>query len=167
MSNNEQTIQFPIALKPLLTDFVVNVLRDRIPSDQISSYAAHYFSERQTTQALTSTGDDQHERTGTFLTNQASGISEKSEESLTDDKQRRKSVWGGSPVSSSKTVVLVSSAMISAAVGSRSGFDRERSDQKSGGLRQAMQNRSRRSDLCGRRSFPCQAIRQIPGAEDR
>lgn len=102
MSNNEQTIQFPIALKPLLTDFVVNVLRDRIPSDQLSSYAAHYFSEQQTTQRPTAITDDQHERTGTFLTNQASGLSQKSEEDLTDEKQRRKSVWGGSPVSPTK-----------------------------------------------------------------
>ncbi len=89
MSNNEQTIQFPVALKPLLTDFVVNVLRERIPSDQLSSYAAQYFSERQNIQPYIS-----EEQTGVFLTNQTSGISQKSDESI----QRRKSVWGGSPV---------------------------------------------------------------------
>jgi hypothetical protein len=89
MSNNEQSIQFPVALKPLLTDFVVNVLRDRIPSDQLSSYAAQYFSGRQNIQ----TADDNQEQTGVFLTNQSSGISEK-----TDEKQPRQSVWGGSPV---------------------------------------------------------------------
>src|ERR1700723_2002504 len=82
MSNNEQTIQFPVALKPLLTDFVVNVLRDRIPSDQLSSYAAQYFSERQNTQPYISTNDDNEEQTGVFLTNQASGISQKSDESI-------------------------------------------------------------------------------------
>jgi hypothetical protein len=100
MSNNEQTIQFPVALKPLLTDFVVNVLRERIPSDQLSSYAAQYFSERQNTQPYISTIDDNEEETGTFLTNQTSGISQKSKDSISDDKQRRKSVWGGSPVMS-------------------------------------------------------------------
>lgn len=77
MSNpNEQTIQFPIALKPLLIDFVLNVLRDRIPSNELSTYAAEYFSERQNDR--------------TTMT---------SEENLVDEKnQRRKSVWGGSPV---------------------------------------------------------------------
>jgi hypothetical protein len=99
MSNNEQTIQFPVALKPLLTDFVVNVLRDRIPSDQLSSYAAQYFSERQNTQPYISANDDDNkEQTGVFLTNQRSGISQKSNDSVDNDKQRRKSVWGGSPV---------------------------------------------------------------------
>jgi hypothetical protein len=93
MSNNEQTIQFPVALKPLLTDFVVNVLRDRIPSDKLSSYAAQYFSERQNTQLY-----DNEEQAGVFLTNQSSGISQKSEDSINDEKERRKSVWGGSPV---------------------------------------------------------------------
>jgi hypothetical protein len=95
MSNNEQTIQFPVALKPLLTDFVVNVLRDRIPSDKLSSYAAQYFSERQNLQPLT---NDNEEQTGVFLTNQSSGISRKSEKSINDEKQRRKTVWGSSPV---------------------------------------------------------------------
>ncbi len=94
MSNNDQTIQFPIALKPLLTDFVVNVLRDRIPSDQLSSYAAQYFSQRQNIQPSLSTinDDDDVEQTGVFLTNQNDGITEKNES------ERRKSVWGGSPV---------------------------------------------------------------------
>jgi hypothetical protein len=91
MSNNEQSIEFPVALKPLLTDFVVNVLRDRIPSENLSSYAAQYFSERQNIQPLIIDEDDE-EQTGVFLTNQTSGISQNNEE------QRRKSVWGGSPV---------------------------------------------------------------------
>jgi hypothetical protein len=91
MSNNEQSIEFPVALKPLLTDFVVNVLRDRIPSENLSSYAAQYFSERQNIQPLMIDEDDE-EQTGVFLTNQTSGISQNNEE------QRRKSVWGGSPV---------------------------------------------------------------------
>ncbi|CAF3007534.1 unnamed protein product [Rotaria sp. Silwood2] len=98
MSNNEQTIQFPVALKPLLTDFVVNVLRDRIPSDQLPSYAVQYFSERQNTQPYISTIDDNREQTGIFLTNQTNGVvSEKSDDSINNEKQRRKSVWGGSP----------------------------------------------------------------------
>lgn len=89
MSNNEQSIQFPVALKPLLTDFVVDVLRNGIPSDELPSYAAQYFSERQNIQAV----DDSQEQTGVFLTNQSSGISQKN-----DEKQPRQSVWGGSPV---------------------------------------------------------------------
>ncbi|CAF1163420.1 unnamed protein product [Adineta steineri] len=97
MSNNEQTIQFPVALKPLLTDFVVNVLRERIPSDQLSSYAVQYFSERQNLKSYIPTNDDQEEQTGIFLTNQISGISQKSDDSTNNEKQRRKSVWGGSP----------------------------------------------------------------------
>lgn len=98
MSNNDQTIQFPVALKPLLTDFVVNVLRDRVPSDELSSYAAQYFAERKHNQPSASSIDEQYQQTGTFLTNQTSRISEKSEEILPQEKQRRKSVWGGSPV---------------------------------------------------------------------
>jgi hypothetical protein len=98
MSNNEQTIQFPVALKPLLTDFVVNVLRERIPSDQLSSYAVQYFSERQNSKSYIPTIDDNEEQTGIFLTNQTSGISQKSDDSTNNEKQRRKSVWGGSPV---------------------------------------------------------------------
>jgi hypothetical protein len=94
MSNNEQTIQFPVALKPLLTDFVVNVLRERVPSDKLSSYAAQYFSQRQSL----SINDDNKEQTGVFLTNQSSEISQKSEDSINDEKQRRKTVWGSSPV---------------------------------------------------------------------
>jgi hypothetical protein len=99
MSNNEQTIQFPVALKPLLTDFVVNVLREQVPSDKLSSYAAQYFSERQNIQPSLSTNDDNNkEQTGVFLTNQSNGISQKSEDSINDEKQRRKTVWDSSPV---------------------------------------------------------------------
>lgn len=89
MSNNEQSIQFPVGLKPLLTNFVVNVLRDRISSDELSSYAAQYFIEKQQIQ----TKDNNQGQIGVFLTNQSSGILQKN-----DEKQRRKSVWGGSPV---------------------------------------------------------------------
>ncbi|CAF3985345.1 unnamed protein product, partial [Rotaria sp. Silwood1] len=96
--NNEQTIQFPVALKPLLTDFVVNVLRDRIPSDQLPSYAVQYFSERQNTQPYVSTIDDNREQTGIFLSQDTNDIvSQKSDDSINKEKQRRKSVWGGSP----------------------------------------------------------------------
>jgi hypothetical protein len=93
MSNNEQSIEFPVALKPLLTDFVVNVLRDRIPSEKLSSYAAEYFSERQNIQPSRSTIDE--EQTGVFLTNQTSKISQQNDD---NEPERRKSVWGGSPV---------------------------------------------------------------------
>jgi hypothetical protein len=96
MSNNEQNIQFPVALKPLLTDFVVNVLRDRIPSDQLSSYAAQYFSDRQNIPP--SLADDHEQPTGVFLTNRSSGISQKNEDQTNNEQERRKSVWGGSPV---------------------------------------------------------------------
>lgn len=98
MSNSEQTVQFPLALKPLLTDFVVNVLRDRIPSEQLPSYAVQYFAERQNANSYLPTSDENEEHMSVFLTNQASGVSQKSEESVTDDQRRRKSVWGGSPV---------------------------------------------------------------------
>ena len=108
MSNNDQTIQFPVALKPLLTDFVVNVLRDRIPSNQLSSYAAQYFSERQQTQSYPSTSDSQEQSAGVFLTNQTSGVTQASDDSVSGDKQRRKSVWGGSPVCSRTDVFLAS-----------------------------------------------------------
>lgn len=95
MPNNDPNIQFPIALKPLLTNFVVNVLRDRIPSDQLPSYAAEYFSSRQ---ASTINDDGDVEQTALFLTNQISGRMEKNEGDANDQPQRRKSVWGGSPV---------------------------------------------------------------------
>jgi hypothetical protein len=88
MSNNEQPIEFPVALKSLLTDFVVDVLRNQVPSENLSTYAAQYFSERQNIQPSTI---DEGE-TGVFLTNQTNGISDSNEP------QRRKSVWGGSPV---------------------------------------------------------------------
>lgn len=99
MSNNDQTIQFPIALKPLLTDFVVNVLRDRVPSDQLSSYAAQYFTEQQNkTQSYVSTIDNHVEQTDTFLTHHSSTTSQTNNDNINSEKQRRKSVWGGSPV---------------------------------------------------------------------
>ena len=98
MSNNEQTIQFPVALKPLLTDFVIHVLRDRIPSDQLSSYAVQYFSERQNIQIDTSAIDNMDERTGVFLTNQTSNTSQTNDDIISNEEQRRKSVWGGLPV---------------------------------------------------------------------
>ncbi|CAF1085761.1 unnamed protein product, partial [Adineta ricciae] len=91
MPNNDQTIQFPVALKPLLTDFVVNVLRERIPSEQLSSYAVQYFSAKQN---INSHGTEQ---TGLFLTNQTSEKSNESVANLSNEKQRRQSVWGGSP----------------------------------------------------------------------
>ncbi|CAM4773371.1 unnamed protein product [Rotaria magnacalcarata] len=97
MSNNEQTIQFPVALKPLLTDFVVHVLRDRISSDQLPSYAVQYFSERQNAQPYIATLDDNTESAGTFVTHQTSCISNQNDDIISDEKQRRKSVWGGSP----------------------------------------------------------------------
>lgn len=98
MSNNDQTIEFPVALKPLLTDFVVHVLRDRIPSNQLSSYAVQYFSERQKHPTVsTSNVNNQNDSTN--------GTNDESTDIL---KQRRKSVWGGSPVSIKLRSVLFS-----------------------------------------------------------
>lgn len=98
MPNDEQAIQFPIALKPLLTDFVVNVLRDRIPSDQLSSYAVRYFTEKQNIKSSVSAKEDNGNEIGIFLTNQTSRTSHQNEDGISKEKQRRKSVWGGSPV---------------------------------------------------------------------
>ena len=120
MSNsNEQTIQFPVALKPLLTDFVLNVLRDRIPSDDLFTYAAQYFAERQFHQPS--------EQTGVFLNQQSN------DEDLANEKQRRKSVWGGSPVTFSRSGRILSIDFDCR--GSESRSERERSDEKSGTVR--------------------------------
>lgn len=91
-------IQFPVALKPLLTNFVVNVLRDRIPSDRLPSYAAEYFSNRQNLIPSMINDDGDVEQTAMFLTNQIGGRFEKNEGDTSNQPQRRKSVWGGSPV---------------------------------------------------------------------
>jgi hypothetical protein len=98
MSNNEQAIEFPVALKPLLTDFVVHVLRERISSDRLSSYAARYFADRQHTSVDVSNVDDAHDRTGVFLVDRTNGIGHIDDTAVSPDRQRRKSVWGGSPV---------------------------------------------------------------------
>lgn len=94
MSNNEQTITFPDGLKSLLTDFVVDVMRNRISSDRLSSYAAEYFSQKRSL----SVSDDEDEQIGTFLSNQTSNTVQQSQENINEETQRRKSVWGGSPV---------------------------------------------------------------------
>ena len=99
MSNNDSNIQFPVALKPLLTNFVVNVLRDRIPSDQLPSYAAEYFSARQNViPPSPSTIDGDIHQMGTFLSNQDGRKTEKNEGDTGSQPERRHSVWGGSPV---------------------------------------------------------------------
>jgi len=89
MSNNEQSITFPNGLKSLLTDFVVDVLRNRVPSDQLPSYAAEYFSQKQNVSM------PDNEQTGTFLSKQNN---ENVPVNVSEETQRRKSVWGGSPV---------------------------------------------------------------------